>query len=285
MLYKVNAAGIIDPIREMHYRFHHKIDPSIFPQVHDFYEITLVTEGTMEMEINGVSQNAAAGTLMLLRPGDIHSRKAAGGCSSCSYINLAFPVRVLTEMFGYLEVPDLQQRMETLASPPKTVLSSGEAVLLKAQLEKLNLLPVDRPHVAGMELRRLMLDLMLQHFVPLFFETPEMNCPHWLNELLEKLEEPELFGADLEELAKTCGCTREHLCRSFRKYLGVSPAAYLNAKRLNYAANLLLHSDQKVIDIAYASGFQSLSRFYHAFKQEFGMSALEYRKAKLNDIL
>ena len=74
------------------------------------------------------------------------------------------------------------------------------------------------------------------------------------------------------------GCSREHLCRSFKKYLGVSPSAYLNAKRLNYAANLLLHSDQKVIDVAYASGFQSLSRFYHAFKKEFGVSPLQYRK-------
>ncbi len=281
MLYKVNAAGTIDPIREMHYRFHHKIDPSIFPQVHDFYEITLVTQGTMEMEINGVWEAAGEGTLMLIRPGDIHSRKASG---SCSYINLAFPVRVVTEMFRYLDVPDMQQKMMALSSPPQVVLSSGEAVLLKAQLEKLNLLPVDRPHAAGMELRRLMLDLMLQYFVPVFFGQPEMSCPHWLNELIEKLEEPELFAANLEELTRLSGCTKEHLCRSFRKYLGVSPTSYLNAKRLNYAANLLLHSDQKVIDIAYASGFQSLSRFYHAFKQEFGMSALEYRQAKLNDI-
>lgn len=275
MLYQVNAASTLDPIRETHYRFHHKIDPSQFPQVHDFYEITLVTEGMMAMEINGVSEMAAEGTLMLIRPGDIHSRRAE---ESCSYINLAFPERVLTEMFRYLEVPELQEKLKTLALPPRTVLSSGEAVLFKAQLEKLNLLPVDRPHVVGMELRRLMLDLMLQYFIPVFFEQPEMNCPHWLNELVEKMEEPELFTANLEELARLGGCTKEHLCRSFRKYLGVPPASYLNAKRLNYAANLLLHSDQKVIDIAYASGFQSLSRFYHAFKKEFGMSALEYRE-------
>ena len=75
-------------------------------------------------------------------------------------------------------------------------------------------------------------------------------------------------------------CAREHLCRSFQKYLGVSPTACLSAKRLNYAANLLLHSDQKVIDVAYAAGFQSLSRFYHLFKREFGVSPMQYRRGE-----
>ena len=44
--------------------------------------------------------------------------------------------------------------------------------------------------------------------------------------------------------------------------------------------NLLLHSDQKVIDVAYAAGFQSLSRFYHLFKQEFGVSPMQYRRGE-----
>ena len=46
MLYKVNAIGTIDPKSEMHYRFHQKIDSSIYPQVHDFYEISLITNGS-----------------------------------------------------------------------------------------------------------------------------------------------------------------------------------------------------------------------------------------------
>ena len=83
----------------------------------------------------------------------------------------------------------------------------------------------------------------------------------------------------LGELSEMSGRTKEHLCRSFRKYFGVAPIEYINANRLNYAANLLLHSDMKVVDIAFASGFQSLSRFYHAFREEFDVSPLDYRQS------
>lgn len=275
MLYKVNAIGTIDPKSEMHYRFHQKIDSFIYPQVHDFYEISLITNGKMELELNHKKEILHTGALFLIRPGDVHTRKAEG---PCSYINLAFPSEVVTEMFQYLDIPEMQDKIKNLEQPPKTELSSGEAILLKARLEKLNLLPVERPRVVCMELRRLTLDIMLQYFLPDFLTVPQMNCPGWIEKLVNKMETPEAFSCSLEELAAFSGCTREHLCRSFRKYLGVSPTAYMNAKRLNYAANLLLHSDQKVIDIAYASGFQSLSCFYHAFKKEFGVSALEYKK-------
>ena len=197
---------------------------------------------------------------------------------ACSYINLAFPAEVVEKMFRYLDIPEMKQRILGLPRPPRTKLTAGETLLLKARLEKLNLLPLKQPHVICMELRRLMLDVMLQYFLPAFSSPVHMSCPGWLEKLAEKLEHPDYFSCSLEELASMSGCSREHLCRSFKKYLGVSPSAYLNAKRLNYAANLLLHSDQKVIDVAYASGFQSLSRFYHAFKKEFGVSPLQYRK-------
>ena len=277
---KVNAVGMIDPIREMHYAFHHKVDAVMFPQVHDFYEISLVTQGAMEMEINSVTQVSGAGMLILIRPGDIHDRREIPG--GCSYINLAFPDKIVKDLFQYLDMPDMPQTIMDLPDPPQILLLPGEARLMQMELKKLNLCPVNLPHVACRELRRLVLNIMLQHFVPALSVPPEMACPHWLNELIKQLENPDMLSAGLDELAAYSGCTKEHLCRDFRKYLGVSPMAYVNAKRLNYAANLLRHSDQKVIDIAYDSGFQSLSCFYHAFKKEFRMSALEYRQGRGN---
>lgn len=250
----------------------------MFPQVHDFYEISLVTEGSMEIEINHSSELIGPGKLMLIRPGDVHNRREQPG--GCSYINLAFSTKVISEMFQYLNMPDMQHTIMSLPQPPRTVLLPGESVLLQMQLKKLNLCPINQPHVVCWELRHLVLDIMLQYFVPSFSKSTEMTCPHWINELVKQLDNPEQFSKSLDELAAQIGYSKEHLCRDFRKYLGISPMAYLNAKRLNYAANLLRHSDQKVIDIAYASGFQSLSRFYHAFKKEFQVTALEYRHGR-----
>ena len=277
MLYKVNAGGIIDPVSEMHYQVHKKNDPAVYPHVHDFYEVTLITQGMGELLVNEGMHRLEPGCLFLIRPGDIHSRDLT---EPCSYINLAFPDKIITEMFKYLDLPDMQKKILSLPHPPKTKLSFGETILLKVQLEKLNLLPVKEPHAVRAELRRLVLDMMLQYFIPTFSVTASMKCPGWFSQLIEKMEEPELFTADFHELVCLAGCTKEHLCRSFRKYLGVPPTAYLNAKRLNYGADMLVHTDHKVIDIAYASGFQSLSRFYCLFKKEFQMTPLEYRNLR-----
>lgn len=274
MLHQMKAVDTINPLSEMHYRFHQRIDPSIYPQVHDFYEFILVTSGAMLIEINHEERTAKTGALVLIRPGDIHSKKRL---TDCEHINLAFPARVLSDMFRYLDLSDVENQISQAKSIATVFLKKGELLLLKAKLEKLNLMPINAPHRICVELRRQILDMMLQFIVPSFQETLEENCPHWLSQLLEELENPDMFSSDLKELTEYCGCTKEHLCRSFKKYVGVTPMAYLNAKRLNYAANLLLHSDQKVIDIAFMAGFQSLSRFYHAFREEFKTSPLEYR--------
>lgn len=277
MLHRINAEGTIDPDSEMHYRFHHKIDPAIYPQVHDFYELTLVTSGCMRITVNGQPQELSAGTLMLIRPGDVHARQAMG---ECHHINVAFPARVVTGMFQYLEEPGMLARILEGDRPPTLLLTAGNRLLLQTQLETLNLLPVSQPRAVCTALRRLMLDVMLEYILPTLSGPQAMACPDWFRLLLEQLDSPECFSWNLSDLERFSGRTREHLCRSFQKYLGVSPIACLSAKRLNYAANLLLHSDQKIIDVAYAAGFQSLSRFYHLFKREFGVSPMQYRRGE-----
>ena len=58
-------------------------------------------------------------------------------------------------------------------------------------------------------------------------------------------------------------------------------SAYINGKRLNYAANLLIHTDMEIVDVIYESGFQSINYFYHLFKKEYGISPVKYKKIHL----
>ena len=274
MLHIMNAENWIDPRSEMKYQFHQTIDMSCYPQVHDFYELSLVIEGKLNVTVDGWNQDIRRGTLLLLRPGDIHSRAPVG---ESTYINIAFPSKLMTDMFVYIDKPDGERLIASAAAPLIVSLSAAETTLLQTRLERLNLIPVDRPEEVCAQLRLLMLEVVMQHILPLVERGSEMSCPVWLGALAKKLEDPENFSCTLGELSEMSGRTKEHLCRSFRKYFGVAPVEYINAKRLNYAANLLLHSDMKVVDIAFASGFQSLSRFYHAFRAEFGASPLDCR--------
>lgn len=274
MLYHVNEAETIDPQSQMHYRFHQEIDPSIYPQVHDFYELTLVSSGELDIQTERHRFLLSRGSLILLRPGDIHTRSSPTGCV---YINLAFPNRVMMDLFHYLDDPESLQRIVQAAQPLVLRLSEADHAHLQTRLEHLNLLPVNCSLRVNTELRRLILNLMLDHIIPILSSTETRPMPPWLQKLVELAQDPAVFTEDLAYLAALSSRSKEHVCRSFRKYLGCSPTEFLNTKRLNYGANLLLHTDKKIIDVAYDSGFQSLSRFYHAFQKEFQCSPAKYR--------
>ena len=53
---------------------------------------------------------------------------------------------------------------------------------------------------------------------------------------------------------------------------------YINGMRLSAAADLLLESDRKVLDIAFDTGFNSLSYFIGVFKQSMGCTPTEFRR-------
>ena len=50
---EVNAESVFLDRHESHYRFHTHIDSAQYPQVHDFYEFTLMAAGTMELIVDG----------------------------------------------------------------------------------------------------------------------------------------------------------------------------------------------------------------------------------------
>ncbi len=67
------------------------------------------------------------------------------------------------------------------------------------------------------------------------------------------------------------------LSRIFKTYMGVSYTDYVNAKRLEYAKELLLTTDLPVQEIAVAVGYDR-NYFYRIFRARFGMSATEFRE-------
>ena len=78
----------------------------------------------------------------------------------------------------------------------------------------------------------------------------------------------------MQALAHT---TPEHLSRTVRKMLGCTPTQYVNQPRLTYAANLLLHTDQPILEISHTIGIDNLSYFYQIFRKRFGVTPARFR--------
>jgi AraC-like DNA-binding protein len=79
-------------------------------------------------------------------------------------------------------------------------------------------------------------------------------------------------------LLKPLGYSYPHLCRLFHKSFGLSPLAYLNIKRLEYAKSLLRNPRPTIAEVAYQSGFQDPGYFTRQFRKQTGLTPREFRK-------
>lgn len=89
----------------------------------------------------------------------------------------------------------------------------------------------------------------------------------------------------LEDVSRETGYSYYHMTRIFSSVLGESVGHYINRRRLYNASEKLVHSDQRIIDIALDSGFSSPEAFSRAFKAVFGCSPSAYRKRGLNLVI
>lgn len=90
----------------------------------------------------------------------------------------------------------------------------------------------------------------------------------------------ERFTEDLTvgEIAAAAALHPKYAMQLFKRVCGVTLGDYLARYRLTHAQHLLIQTDDKVIDIAYASGFRSLSAFYEAFNKAMLMPPAEFRR-------
>ena len=83
---------------------------------------------------------------------------------------------------------------------------------------------------------------------------------------------------DIEQIAEKFYISKFHLCRTFRKHLGVPLVAYLNTIKIREACNMMRKGSADMTQIAMDCGFNSPSYFCKVFKKERGISPSEYRR-------
>ncbi len=89
----------------------------------------------------------------------------------------------------------------------------------------------------------------------------------------------------VSSLARMGGWSRWQFNRVFTDQTGQSIGRYVRELRLSLAAEMLLFTDQKVIDIGLACGFGSDISFCRSFKQHFGCPPAKYRQRGLPCLL
>lgn len=80
-----------------------------------------------------------------------------------------------------------------------------------------------------------------------------------------------------EELAMLTNLSLSSFKREFVKVYKASPAKYIKHRKLERAKKLLMHTQQRISDIAFGCGFREVSHFSKCFQQTYQMSPSEFR--------
>ena len=256
------------------YRYVRSDTECFCPHCHNYYEIFMVLKGDVCHIINSREQNLMPGQLLFIRDFDVHDYKSADG-GYFEFINLAFTKDNLEAMFTYLGSSFPSAELINAKFPPSVVLSEREKERVFYSMTELSGGTDDKATIK-IKLRVLLMNIFMQYFFN--YSESKTEIPLWLEMTYEKMKKPSNFIQGIDRLYQICPKSREHLCRSLKKYYNTSPSALVNDMRLEYCVNLLIASNLTVTEICYECGFENLSWFYKVFTNKFGLTPAEYRK-------
>lgn len=82
----------------------------------------------------------------------------------------------------------------------------------------------------------------------------------------------------IDDICRQVNVSKYHLCRKFKETTGLTIMEYLLKTRLEAAKQLLLTSRCTISEISEQTGFSSVSYFSRVFREQNGLSPLQYRK-------
>ena len=84
----------------------------------------------------------------------------------------------------------------------------------------------------------------------------------------------------VNEMAGVACLSPNHFLRTFKQAFQQTPHQYLTRLRIERAQSLLTQTNQRVTDVCFAVGFESIGSFSSLFRQRVGLAPEEYRRTK-----
>jgi AraC-like DNA-binding protein len=122
--------------------------------------------------------------------------------------------------------------------------------------------------------------LVLELIGDLRTDDPVARDRRWLRDLRDALDAGFRDPLDVGQLAAASGRSREHVQRGFRRAFGISPGAYVRARRLDQAARMLAGDARSIAAVAAECGFTDQSHLTRLFRARFGVTPARYRGSR-----
>lgn len=236
---------------------------STVPHAHEGVELIYVKSGHIHTVMSGVSYTLTAGQLHVVFPNSIHHHKN----TDADAMFCIFPISTLPEFKNtlYNKVPH----------PPVLPNPNPEAIefLEKLVYSKEKYKPEARRGILMAAFSLILEDLTL------IDSDAAQNAR--IGEILAYCDTHCTENLTLDSVAKSLLISKSTISHTFSEKFRIGFRDYINSCRLRQSLRLLTQDDLSVTEIAYASGFESIRTFNRAFKKEFQLSPLQYKKTLL----
>ncbi len=244
---------------------------------HDFFEIELIMGGHGKHTLNGKSTDISASSVFLLTPNDFHEVECK---EDMEIINIQFTETMVDE-----------KTIRRISNPANRY----EGCLNKKHYDELFFLAqaLCVGETSDVEFKKNILNSIITIIIDNCESGTQKDNIYFYNNTIDKAK---LYmtiyfrnNPSLNEIADYVGLNRSYFSRLFLKEAGQTPMAHLTEIKLLYAKKLIISTPLSITEIAFNSGFGSLSNFLKAFKSFYELSPTEmrtsFKQGKMHDPL
>ncbi|WP_168119972.1 AraC family transcriptional regulator [Paenibacillus sp. HB172176] len=272
------------PAFHLEYVDSHNTDRQPLEHFHNSFELVLFIKADIDIWIKDRKYDIRDGDMLFIDIFEIHRMEYKTNQPYERYV-INFQYAFIKELLQTLQ---LESMLHTLRS--------GAGARIKLDLKQRFAMEADfrRLHVLQTELAadeqdatikpaiQLQLLLLLQSFFRISQTQRQSRSYSRIDQQIQRIiqyidkhfSEP----IELEDLESVAGRSKYHLSHIFKESTRYTIIEYVHYRRIAEAQKKLLYSEQPIIDIGLACGFQSLQHFYRVFKRIAGMTPSQYRR-------
>ncbi|MBL9212775.1 MAG: helix-turn-helix domain-containing protein [Opitutaceae bacterium] len=264
---------------------HWQPSPMRRPDHHNEVELNFLESGSVTYLLGGAKTTVQAGKLSVFWAAIPHQIIDFG--AGTAYFVATIPL----QYFLQWRLPEhfVQPLMQGgLVSEPSAVRAASDAHLFADwEGDLVRRIPdLEKSVLLEMQARLLRLALNLPA------QSPSRARRHRISQItdagLNKVEQMACFIArnyteklTVQQIGECVNLHPNYAMNLFQKTFGTTLINYLTQHRISHAQRLLATTDQSITEVAFASGFHSLSRFNDAFRRSCGCAPREYRRTHL----
>jgi AraC-like DNA-binding protein len=251
---------------------------------HPFIEILLSLHDNTEVTINFTKHVLKTNDLVIIYPGDLHSLDHA---AENAFILVQFSLDLLMIMSEFNRYFSVFSQYQCIKYDPSNIDADRMIFLIKKLPEFFY------SDTLFNEVR--IYSLLLEFFAKLGQYCVNAKKEEFSDDAKTDYKSTKLITEaclyisqnctkplTLDDVSRHIGVSKSHFSHLFKKYTNMTFIDFLTTERIKRTEILISNPKAHIIDIAFDSGFSSLSSFNRAFKKTKGISPSEFRERMTN---